>query len=123
MITVDQMPGRLLPWSDDRGRPCYLVGGGQGRVSQLADATERKQLAYAEELLDVAEEVIGSGEYEAEDLDDLGGCLVFALRNVHRVARSRGQRLEAYLVRELAAAADPEEAEEEEKDPRLADAE
>lgn len=31
---------RLLPWAGPEGKPCYVLGGGTGHVSRVADDVE-----------------------------------------------------------------------------------
>ncbi|WP_199742361.1 hypothetical protein [Streptomyces triticirhizae] len=115
MIVIDQKPARLLPWSDDQGRPCYLAGNGGGRVTEYANALEREQMLYAEAVLGLSADTIDDTDATREDLLDLSTCLTAALRDVHRIARSRGEQLDYYT--ELAAQAEkPEDAEEEWED-------
>ncbi|MFI7324051.1 hypothetical protein ACIBQ3_05065 [Streptomyces rubiginosohelvolus] len=38
---------RLLPWAGTAGRPCYVVGNGDGKVSREADKVEAMQLGMA----------------------------------------------------------------------------
>ncbi|WP_406338584.1 hypothetical protein [Streptomyces sp. NBC_00649] len=92
---------RLLPWSNLDGKPCYLVSDGSGKshLSRVADNVESVQLDMAEELLDHAAYLLGGGEGEvdgkttAHQLRFLAARLVEALHEVHRIARSRGDRL------------------------------
>lgn len=93
MIGPNGAPMRLLPWSDPDGSPSFLVGGGSGRVSQMADRTERAQLARADDLIDLATEVLADDGVSAADLRVLGVCLTGSLSEVRRVAESRGARL------------------------------
>lgn len=86
-------PMRLLPWVGDDGRPCYVVGDGTGYVSRRADEVEATQLAMATELLGHAADLLGDRRATAPQVRFLAGCLTRALRDVHRVAESRGARL------------------------------
>ncbi|WP_327296199.1 hypothetical protein [Streptomyces sp. NBC_01197] len=92
MITHNEL--RLLPWSGPEGKPCYLsADDGDSYLSRLADSTEAVQLGLADELLEHAPEVLGDGSAELEELRLLAASLAGALRDVLRVAISRGHRL------------------------------
>lgn len=85
---------RLLPWSGPEGNPCYLsTEGSGGYLSRLADNTEAVQLEMAGELLEHAVEVLGDGEAGLTELRLLALDMSGALRDVRRVAISRGHRL------------------------------
>ncbi|MEU9240861.1 hypothetical protein [Streptomyces sp. NPDC048385] len=86
------MSGRLLPWTGADGKPCYLVGDGEGRVSRLADQIEGLQLGMAEGLLDHAAVLLTEHRLTGEELHHLARRLSEALRDVKRVAESRGAR-------------------------------
>ncbi|MFB6572591.1 hypothetical protein [Streptomyces noursei] len=84
---------RLLPWSGPEGNPCYLsTEDSGGYLSRLADNTESVQLEVAAELLEHALEVLGDGETEPNELRLLAMDMTEALRDVRRVAISRGHR-------------------------------
>ncbi|NJP99024.1 hypothetical protein [Streptomyces zingiberis] len=86
---------RLLPWTNE-GRPCYLLGGSDGGsdgyVSRMADEVERVQLGMAGDLLGHAEDLLGDRRATAPQLRYLAARLTEALRDVHRIAESRGAR-------------------------------
>lgn len=85
---------RLLPWSGSEGNPCYLsTEGSGGYLSRLADHTEAVQLEMAGELLENALEVLSDGEPEPNELRFLVMDMAESLRDVRRVAISRGHRL------------------------------
>ncbi|MFH9246121.1 hypothetical protein ACH4LK_11865 [Streptomyces lydicus] len=85
---------RLLPWSGLDGKPCYLtIEANGGYLSRLADQIESVQLDLAAELLEHAFEVLGDGEVGQDELRCLTMDMTGALRDVHRVAISRGRRL------------------------------
>lgn len=93
---------RLLPWTRDDGRQCYLLGGGGGLVSRVADRVERELLDMAVELLGHADDMLGDGGRHAgtgtvtpEQYRFLAARLTEALRDVNRIAESRGARLAA----------------------------
>ncbi|MBM9436066.1 hypothetical protein JT723_09470 [Streptomyces bryophytorum] len=86
---------RLLPWSGEDGRPCYLSTDDEksSYLSRLADNLEAVQLGMAEKLLGyVAEATKGESPSETE-LRSMVAPLSQALRDVLRVAHSRGKRL------------------------------
>ncbi|MFH9224522.1 hypothetical protein [Streptomyces lydicus] len=85
---------RLLPWSGPNGQPCYLSTEDSGSyLSRLADNTEAVQLEMAGELMEHALEVLDDGETEPNELRLLATDMAEALRDVRRVAISRGHRL------------------------------
>jgi hypothetical protein len=86
-------PGRLLPWTTSDGRPCYLVGDGTGYVSRLADDIEDIQLGMAGDLLGHAAELLAERRVTSAELHYLALRLTESLRDVKRVAESRGARL------------------------------
>jgi hypothetical protein len=85
---------RLLPWSGPEGKPCYLsTDDNGGYMSRLADNIEAVQLGTAAELLDEASDTLVDQEAGSEDLRRLAKELTGALRDVLRVATSRGHLL------------------------------
>ncbi|MFJ5267620.1 hypothetical protein [Streptomyces sp. NPDC088358] len=86
---------RLLPWTGPEGKPCYLsTDDRDGFMSHLADNIESIQLRTAAELLDRATESLAEEQAGPEDLRLLAKELAGALRDVLRVATSRGHLLE-----------------------------
>ncbi|MER5600197.1 hypothetical protein [Streptomyces sp. NPDC002265] len=87
---------RLLPWSGPEGKPCYLsTDDRDGYMSRLADNIEAVQLGTAAELLEQAPETLGDVNTDPDELRRLTGQLADALRNVLRIATSRGHLLAA----------------------------
>ncbi|MBO0917487.1 hypothetical protein [Streptomyces laculatispora] len=84
---------RLLPWSNPEGRPCYVSGDGTGYVSLLADEMESLQLSMCVDLLDHADDMIANRATTGDQLRFLAARMTESLRDVHRIARSRGLRL------------------------------
>ncbi|KUO02519.1 hypothetical protein [Streptomyces caeruleatus] len=84
---------RLLPWTGPEGNPAYVVGDGTGRVSRLADEIEGLQLGMADELLAHAATLLAEPRVTGGELRYIAGCLSDSLRDVKRVAESRGARL------------------------------
>lgn len=86
---------RLLPWSGPEGKPCYLVGDGTGYVSRVADNVESVQLGMAADLLDHVSDMLNDHHVTSAQLRYVVARMAEALRDVHRVAESRGVRLRA----------------------------
>ncbi|MGR4849974.1 hypothetical protein [Streptomyces sp. LARHCF252] len=85
---------RLLPWSGPEGKPCYLsTDASGGYMSRLADNIEAVQLGTAAELLEEASDTFLDQEAGTDDLRRLAKELTGALRDVLRVAASRGHLL------------------------------
>ncbi|MER5482345.1 hypothetical protein ABT024_03890 [Streptomyces sp. NPDC002812] len=85
---------RLLPWSGPDGKPCFLSADDTaGYLSRLADSAEAAQLGLGSELLIGALEVLTDKEVDKDELRLLATDLTAALRDVVRVAISRGHRL------------------------------
>lgn len=85
---------RLLPWSGSDGKPCYLSTDDKaGYISRLADNIESIQLGTATELLEHASDTLNDPDTGSEDLCLLAKELTGALRDVLRVATSRGHLL------------------------------
>ncbi|UXY22195.1 hypothetical protein N8I84_28470 [Streptomyces cynarae] len=91
MTTRDEL--RLLPWAGPDGKPCYLSTDDQGGyVSRLADHIEAFQHGMASQLLEHARQVLDDDTEDLEVLRLLASQLTSALRDVLRVATSRGRR-------------------------------
>ncbi|MCP9958924.1 MULTISPECIES: hypothetical protein [Streptomyces] len=99
MIRYTTEAARLLPWTGAEGQPCYLIGDGEGYVSRVADNVESVQLDMAEDLLGHVEDLLGDRSATPEQLRYVVARLSESLRDVHRVALSRGARLEADAAR------------------------
>ncbi|KUH36075.1 MULTISPECIES: hypothetical protein [Streptomyces] len=94
MTTANEL--RLLPWSGPDGKPCYLsTDDKDSYMSRLADNIEAVQLGTAADLLVEAEETLGAGDADTEALRHVAQELTGALRDVLRIAISRGHRLTA----------------------------
>ncbi|MEW1654443.1 hypothetical protein [Streptomyces sp. NPDC093707] len=85
---------RLLPWVSPEGKTCFLLGDGKGFVSRMADRVEGIQLDMAEKLAVHADGMLGEAKLSERELRFLAGNLTRALRDVRRVAVSRGARLD-----------------------------
>ncbi|GGW99746.1 hypothetical protein ACH4YO_10330 [Streptomyces noursei] len=88
----ESLAARLLPWSGPDGKPCYLVSDG-GYVSRVADGVEAVQLNMADDLLAHADGILDERLVSPEELRFLARRLKESLRDVRRVAESRGARL------------------------------
>ncbi|MER6238532.1 hypothetical protein ABT185_21125 [Streptomyces clavifer] len=89
MTTPNEL--RLLPWSGPGGKPCYLsTDDPNGYMSRLADGIEAVQLGRAKELLDEASEALDDQDTSLDGMRSLVKELTAALRDVYRVATSRG---------------------------------
>lgn len=86
---------RLLPWAASEGKPCYLVTDGTGYLSRVADGIESVQLGMSAELLDHAADMLADHRTTGAQLRFLVARMAEALRDVHRIAESRGARLPA----------------------------
>ncbi|MGW3426476.1 hypothetical protein ACWDHW_00765 [Streptomyces melanosporofaciens] len=85
---------RLLPWSDPDGKPCYLSSDdGNSPLSRRADTIEAVQMSMGVELLRHARALLAAPKADARELRYLADRLCEALRDVLRVAESRGARL------------------------------
>ncbi|REK89223.1 hypothetical protein DY245_16900 [Streptomyces inhibens] len=94
-MSDSQTTTRLLPWTTPEGKTCFLVsdGKGAGGLSRVVDRIEAVQLDMADGLLDHAEDMLSDNKVTERELRFLGHQLSAALRDVHRVAQSRGARL------------------------------
>ncbi|MFF5824405.1 hypothetical protein ACFY8Q_23035 [[Kitasatospora] papulosa] len=89
MTTPDEL--RLLPWSGPGGKPCYLsTDDPDGYISRLADNIEAVQLKAVSALLEEASEALDNQGMSLDDMRCLVKELTGALRDVYRVATSRG---------------------------------
>ncbi|MEV4965637.1 hypothetical protein AB0886_13270 [Streptomyces sp. NPDC024062] len=94
---------RLLPWSGPDGKPCYLSTDDRGGyMSRLADNIEADQLGTATGLLEQAPKTLDDQGATLEEMRRLGKELIGALRDVLRVATSRGHLLAVSEPREPA---------------------
>ncbi|THA72172.1 hypothetical protein E6P78_02510 [Streptomyces sp. A0958] len=85
---------RLLPWTGAGGKPCYVVGDGTGYVSRMADDVEDIQLDMANELLGHAADLLADDASTGSQVRFVANRLNESLRQIVRVAESRGARLE-----------------------------
>ncbi|MDX3247384.1 hypothetical protein [Streptomyces sp. ME18-1-4] len=77
-----------------QGKPCYLSTDDKGGyISRLADDVEADQLDTAAHLLQHASNALDDQDADPKDLRRLTGELTGALRDVLRIATSRGHLL------------------------------
>lgn len=89
MTTPNEL--RLLPWSGPGDKPCYLsTDDPDGYMSRMADRIEAVQLGTASELLEEASEALDNQDTSPDEMRCLVTELTGALRDVYRVATSRG---------------------------------
>ncbi|MFH8394637.1 hypothetical protein [Streptomyces sp. NPDC018036] len=94
MTAQDEL--RLLPWTGPEGKPCYLsTDDRDGFMSRLADNIESIQLGSAAELLERASDSLAKERTDPEDVRLLARELAGSLKDVLRVATSRGHLREA----------------------------
>lgn len=101
MTTPNEL--RLLPWSGPGDKPCYLsTDDPDGYMSRLADSIEAIQLGAASELLEEASEALDDQNTSLDEMRCLVKELTGALRDIFRIATSRGHLLAASDPRESA---------------------
>ncbi|MFI9390642.1 hypothetical protein ACIG53_07140 [Streptomyces bauhiniae] len=85
---------RLLPWVSEDGKPCFLsTDRADSFMSRRADMVEQVQLAMGDELLGHVHEVLTDDKATTHELRFVGKQLAASLRDILRVADSRGRRL------------------------------
>ncbi|WP_230396287.1 hypothetical protein [Streptomyces blattellae] len=84
---------RLLPWSNDTGKPCFLSSDSGSPLARLADEMERVQLAMGAEVLGHARKVLEDPLAGHAEVRYAGVRLAECLADALRVAESRGMRL------------------------------
>lgn len=90
---------RLLPWVNQGGAPCYLsTDDPDSRLSRLADEVEADLLDSAEYVLTEARALLAETVVGERELRFAGVRLAESLRDTLRIATSRGERLEAWLM-------------------------
>lgn len=85
--------GRLLPWVGPGDKPCYLIGTEGGYLSRVADNIESVQLGMASDLLAHVDGMMADRDATAEQYRYVVARMAESLRDVHRIARSRGARI------------------------------
>ncbi|NBE50332.1 sulfatase [Streptomyces boluensis] len=90
---------RLLPWSSADGKPCYLsTDDPLSTLSRLADDLEEEQLTCGEDVLEGAAAVLADPVAGERAVRFALSQAVASLREVLRVAVSRGGRIESGAV-------------------------
>ncbi|MEU3981472.1 hypothetical protein AB0F77_15410 [Streptomyces sp. NPDC026672] len=85
---------RLLPWSGPEGKPCYLsTDDRDGYMSRLADNVGSIQIGSAAQLLNLASDLLDDKKAGLDDMRRLTRELTCSLRDVLRIATSRGDLL------------------------------
>ncbi|MEV0521822.1 hypothetical protein AB0I66_00195 [Streptomyces sp. NPDC050439] len=87
---------RRLPWSTLEGKPCYLVSSATGFLSKVADNIESVQLGMAGDLLAHAGDLLADPKTTPQEVRFVATRLTESLREVHRIAESRGDRLSEF---------------------------
>lgn len=89
------MTARLLPWTGERGKPCYLMTDGESStvMTRLADNLESVQLGMASDLLEYVDDALSDEDLSETELRSMVASLCQAVRDVARVAECRGERL------------------------------
>ncbi|WP_328696107.1 hypothetical protein [Streptomyces sp. NBC_00342] len=101
MTTPNEL--RLLPWSGPGDKPCYLsTDDPDGYMSRLADSIEAVQLDTAAKLVEEASEAFDNQDTSIDEMRCLVKELTGALRDILRVATSRGHLLATSDPREPA---------------------
>jgi len=87
---------QLLPWTSPEGKPCYLsADSGNSSLSRLADEMEEAQIANGVKVLGGAKAVMADPKVGVRELRFTAARLAESLRDLLRIAESRGQRLPA----------------------------
>ncbi|MFG2125876.1 hypothetical protein [Streptomyces sp. NPDC048710] len=84
---------RLLPWSTESGKPCFLSSDSGSVLARLADQMEAIQLGMGGDVLKEARKVLENPLSTHAEIRYAGVRLAESLRDVLRVAESRGMRL------------------------------
>ncbi|WP_240361271.1 MULTISPECIES: hypothetical protein [unclassified Streptomyces] len=84
---------RLLPWSTETGKPCFLSSDGGSVLARLADQMEAIQLGMGVDVLKEARKVLENPLSTHAEIRYAGVRLAESLRDALRVAESRGMRL------------------------------
>ncbi|MFF4603723.1 hypothetical protein ACFY12_13430 [Streptomyces sp. NPDC001339] len=91
----DDEPLRLLPWAGQGDKSLYLSTDHTtgGRLARAADDAEAVQLQMAIELIGHSDDLLAQRPLSAREVAHLARCLTGSLRDMVRVAQSRGDRL------------------------------
>lgn len=98
----DKLIARILPWESPEGKPCFLSARNSGGVlARIADEIEAAQTRNGVEVLTGAKAVLADSGAESGQLRFALARVVESLRDVLRVAHSRGARLTLSAREEL----------------------
>ncbi|MBQ0949280.1 hypothetical protein KBZ75_13830 [Streptomyces sp. RK76] len=87
--------GRLLPWTTEEGKPCYLTSASEdGMISRMADVMEAEQVRTGREVLAGSRLVLEETGLGKVELRFVANRLAECLSDVLRIAESRGIRLD-----------------------------
>lgn len=87
-------PLRLLPWTTEDGRPCYLsTSESGGRLARMADELEADLLDSASYVLSASQALFAEAGGGERELRFVAVRLAEALADTLRIAESRGGRL------------------------------
>lgn len=88
---------RLLPWTTEDGRPCYLSTDEErgGRLARTADELEAELLDSASYVLAASKALLAEASVGDRELRFAGARLAEALEDTLRIAESRDGRLSA----------------------------
>ncbi|MFM9372166.1 hypothetical protein [Streptomyces sp. Da 82-17] len=90
---VPSPSARLLPWAGADGKPCFLLTDGDGGyLTRVADNMESVQLGMASELLDHVDDLLADLRATPDQLRYCLERMRESLRDVKRIADSRGAR-------------------------------
>jgi hypothetical protein len=86
--------GRLLPWTTEEGKPCYLTSASEGGfISRMADTMEAEQIRTGREVLAQARGLMEQPSLGKLELRFVAARLTECLSDSLRIAESRGIRL------------------------------
>ncbi|WP_327189395.1 hypothetical protein [Streptomyces xinghaiensis] len=89
---------RLLPWSGPEGKPAHLVTDGTATpLSLLADEIEDQQIETAAAVVGLARPMVEeTADIAAHELRWVARRLIESLRDLLKIAESRGRRIPPY---------------------------
>ncbi|MFE9384106.1 hypothetical protein ACFYMO_12910 [Streptomyces sp. NPDC007025] len=103
MTPVPSSELRLLPWTTETGKPCYLNGNANSGLALYADEMEEAHLTMGGDALKRAVQALEAlaVEEEKEEAFHVLEAAAVALSNALRVADSRGARLPGHEGTEI----------------------
>lgn len=91
---------RRLPWTTGEGKLCFLsTAGPDSFLSRLADELEDVQLDTAAEVLEHSRSLLANPDAPVTELRFVTARLAECLSDALRVAESRGERMDAEVLR------------------------